>query len=158
MSHIHDKIDFTVEVFIVYKNKVLLRMHDKFKIWLSVGGHIELHEDPVEAGIREVKEEVGLDIEIAGTAEGTGENDPTNRDYKYLIPPRYLGKHPVSDTHTHIPFVYFATTKNDTLTDSILEHEKGAEIKWVTKEELDMMDLVPNVRFYAEQALKELSE
>lgn len=38
MPHIHEKIDFTVEVFIVYNNKVLLRKHDKYGIWLSVDG------------------------------------------------------------------------------------------------------------------------
>jgi len=64
MPHIHKLIDFTVEVFIVHKHKVLLRRHDKYKKWLSIGGHIELHEDPVEAAIREVKEEVGLEVEV----------------------------------------------------------------------------------------------
>lgn len=52
MPHIHEKIDFTAEVFVVYKNKVLLRLHDKYKIWLSVGGHIELHEEPNQAAVR----------------------------------------------------------------------------------------------------------
>ena len=60
MPHIHKKIDFTVEVFVVYKDKVLLRMHDKHHIWLSVGGHIELGEDPVEAAKREVKRKLSL--------------------------------------------------------------------------------------------------
>src|SRR5262249_52059212 len=64
MAHIHEKIDFTSEVFIVHDNKVLLRFHDKYDIWLSVGGHIEQDEDPNEAAVREVKEEVGLDIEL----------------------------------------------------------------------------------------------
>ena len=64
MPHIHEKMDFTVETFIVHKNKVLLRKHDKLKIWMSVGGHVELDEDPVEAALREVKEEVGLDITL----------------------------------------------------------------------------------------------
>ena len=64
MPHIHEKVDFTVEVFIVYKDKVLLRKHDKYGIWLSVGGHIELDEDPVQAALREVKEEVCLNIEL----------------------------------------------------------------------------------------------
>lgn len=54
MAHIHEKIDFTVEVFVVFQNKVLLRKHDKYKIWLSVGGHIELDEDPNQAALREV--------------------------------------------------------------------------------------------------------
>ena len=61
MPHIHNKIDFTVEVFIVYDNKVLLRKHDKYGMWLSVGGHIELDEDSNQAALREVKEEVGLE-------------------------------------------------------------------------------------------------
>lgn len=155
MPHIHEKIDFTVEVFIVHKNKVLLRMHDKYKIWLSVGGHIELDEDPVEAAIREVKEEVGLDIKIIGVADGIDENNLANRGYKYLIPPRYLGRHPVSETHTHIPFVYFATSDSDIILDSKHDHEK-TETRWVTKDELEKMDLVPNVLFYAREALKEL--
>jgi ADP-ribose pyrophosphatase YjhB (NUDIX family) len=64
MSHIHEKIDFTVGVFVVYKDKVLLRKHDKYNLWLCVGGHIELDEDPNEAALREVKEEVGLDVTL----------------------------------------------------------------------------------------------
>ncbi len=36
MPHIHEKIDFTAEVFIVNSDKVLLRKHDKYKFWLSV--------------------------------------------------------------------------------------------------------------------------
>jgi len=35
--------------------KVQLRKHDKYNIWLSVGGHIEPDEDPNQAAIREVK-------------------------------------------------------------------------------------------------------
>lgn len=158
MAHIHDKIDFTVEVFIVHKNKVLLRMHDKHKIWLSVGGHIELDEDPVEAAIREVREEVGLDVEIIGKAYGIDADEKENRGYKYLIPPRYLGRHPVNENHEHIVFVYFGKADTDTVADSVLDHEKGAEIKWATKEDLLEMNLVPNVLFYASKALEELGE
>ena len=157
MPHIHEKIDFTVEVFIVHKNKVLLRMHDKFKIWLSVGGHIELNEDPVQAAVREVKEEVGLDIKIVGKVEGPFNGLPENRGYSYLIPPRYLGRHPVNENHEHIVFVYFATTENESIIESKNHHERSMA-KWVTLEELREMDLVPNVLFYATEALKELGE
>lgn len=151
MPHIHEKIDFTVEVFIVYKNKVLLRMHDKHHIWLSVGGHIELDEDPVEAAHREVKEEVGLDIEIVGNAPSFNEDD-----YKYIIAPKYVGRHKVNDNHEHVVFVYFAKSSTDTISDSVLEHEKGSEIKWATEEDLHTMNLRPNVLHLATEALKEL--
>lgn len=156
MAHIHEKIDFTVEVFIVYQNKILLRVHDKYKFWLSIGGHIELDEDPVEAAIREVKEEVGLDIQIEGEAHGPKDQEETNRGYKYLIPPRYLGRHPVSDTHEHISFVYFATSNTDTVLESVLDHEKGVEMKWFSKDDLENTELVPNVKFYATKALEAL--
>ena len=141
----------------MYKNKVLLRLHDKYKFWLSIGGHIELDEDPVQAAMREVKEEVGLEIKIIGDARGPHSGLEYNRGYTYLIPPRYLGRHPVSRTHEHIAFVYFATANTGRITDSKHNHER-TETRWVSKGELEKMDLVPNVRFYAEEALKELGE
>lgn len=152
MPHINEKIDYTVEVFIVHKNKVLLRMHDKHHIWLSVGGHIELDEDPVTAAIREVKEEVGLDINILKSPV-----IPEDANYKGLIAPKFLGMHQVNDAHSHIVFVYFATSDTDKIIDSINEHEKS-ETRWYTKEEVKSMGLRPNIEFYALEALKELSK
>ncbi|MEK7106353.1 MAG: NUDIX domain-containing protein [Patescibacteria group bacterium] len=157
MAHINEKLDFCVEVFIVHKNKVLLRMHDKYKIWLSVGGHIDPGEDPVEAALREVKEEVGLDVKIIGDTHGPLHGAEENRGYKYLIPPRYMGRHPVNDTHEHVAFVYFATSDSDVLSEPLSDHEK-AETRWVSLEELEKMDLIPNIKFYAGEALKELSK
>ncbi len=154
MPHIHEKIDYTVEVFIVHKNKVLLRMHDKFKIWLSVGGHIELDEDPLEAAFREVKEEVGLAITIVDHTKSPSESDG---HYHYITPPRYMGKHFVNDIHQHVVFVYFARVDSDITTDSVLPHEQGAELRWVTREQLATMELVPNVQFYATAALDALA-
>ncbi|MCX6751522.1 MAG: NUDIX domain-containing protein [Candidatus Nomurabacteria bacterium] len=154
MPHIHEKVDFTVEVFIVYRNKLLLRMHDKHKIWLSIGGHIELDEDPVEAAIREVKEEVGLDIKLIGPKQPVANNE---FDYKSIVGCHYIGVHQVNDVHKHVVLVYFAKTDTDKIVDSVSEHEKS-ETRWVTKEELKKMDLRPNVLFYAREALKELGE
>ncbi len=153
MPHIHEKIDFTVEVFIVYKNKVLLRMHDKYNVWCSIGGHIELDEGPIEAAHREVKEEVGLDITLVGKKVPKFDDD----NFAILMPPAYFGRHRTSPTHEHLVSVYFAKTDTDVIADSISEHERS-ETRWVTIEELDNMDLVPNIKFYAQEALKELGE
>lgn len=152
MAHIHEKIDFTVDVFIVYKDKVLLRMHEKHHRWLVPGGHIELDEDPLQAAIREVKEEVGLDVVIS-----PGKVPPPDNFIKPIPTPEFMGRHRVNDTHEHVYMVYFATSNTDVISDSVLDHEKGVEVKWVTKEELETMDLVPNIKFYAQEALKELS-
>jgi 8-oxo-dGTP pyrophosphatase MutT (NUDIX family) len=120
MPHIHEKIDFTVEVFVVHKNKVLLRKHDKYHIWLSVGGHIELDEDPIQAAIREVKEEVGLDIELFGDTDTL---DANRDEYQELLPPQFLNRHRINENHEHITLVYFATSKTDQITE-MAEHEK----------------------------------
>jgi 8-oxo-dGTP diphosphatase len=152
MAHIHEKIDYTVEVFIVYKDKILLRKHDKYKIWMSVGGHIELDEDPEQAIIREAKEETGLDIDLVGAKP-----DFNDKEYLAVRAPRYVGRHYVDNIHQHVVFVYFAKSKNNIFKESILDHEKGVEMKWFTKETLNELELRPNIKFYALEALKELS-
>ena len=155
MAHIHDKIDFTAEAFIVHKNKVLLRKHDKYKIWLSVGGHIELDENPNEAVIREVKEEVGLDVELFCK----NSNHLIERDkYKSLIPPEFLNIHKINDTHQHIAMVYFAKSNTEELI--LSEDEKSEGCKWFTKEELEdpQYQISEQIKTYATVALEKLSD
>ncbi len=154
MPHIHNKIDFTVEVFVVCRNKVLLRKHDKYRIWLSVGGHIELDEDPNEAAIREVKKEVGLNVKLAGEPLFLKED---RKNYQELIPPKFLNRHRINDTHEHVTLVYFADSEADIVKPSGKERE--TECKWFTLEELDSgtYELKENVRVYAKTALKELN-
>ena len=131
MPHIHDKIDFTVEVFIVHNNKVLLRKHDKYKIWLSVGGHIELYSP----------------INIP---------NPSDKNYKELIPPFYLNRHRINDNHEHVTLVYFAKSNSDKL--KLSDKEITEDCKWFSKEELDKEELKDNVRFYSNEALKALTK
>jgi 8-oxo-dGTP pyrophosphatase MutT (NUDIX family) len=150
MPHLDEKIDFTTSALIVHENKVLLRRHDKYKIWLSVGGHIEADEDPNQAVIREVKEEVGLTITLVGKAmKFQDEND--------LIPPRFLNRHHINETHEHIDMIYFATTDDTTITEG--ETEKSDEIRWFTKDELmdPTLDTKESMRYYALKALEEVS-
>src|SRR5688572_8875971 len=130
MPHIHEKIDFAADVLIVYQNKVLLRKHDKHKIWLCVGGHIELHEDPNQAAIREAKEEVGLDITLYDSRAYKIPDDTQE-----LIPPQFVNRHRINDTHEHVSHYFFATTGSDVFTNQ--EGELSEEIRWFTKDELD---------------------
>ena len=152
MPHIHDKIDFTVEVFVVHKNTVLLRKHDKYKIWLSIGGHVELDEDPNQAAVREVKEEVGMDVKIAGrilSLNGT-------ENYKELVPPKFLNRHRINDTHEHVTMVFFATTDDNKTIQG--DNEVSEELRWFNNEELDSprYGIRDSIKHYAKEALKEL--
>ena len=47
MPHIHEKIDFTVAIFVVHEAKVLVVHHRALDRWLPLGGHIELDEEDV---------------------------------------------------------------------------------------------------------------
>jgi 8-oxo-dGTP pyrophosphatase MutT (NUDIX family) len=154
MPHIHDAIDFCSEVFIVNGGKVLLRKHDKLGIWLSVGGHIELGEDPDEAAVREVKEEVGLDV----TLYGVGDHSFLDRNgQKLLTVPQFVSRHRITDTHEHVAFIFFA--KSDSTEVKLSETEVTEDCRWFTLEELDdpKYGVNDDVKHYAKEALKILS-
>ncbi len=152
MPHINEKIDLCAEVFVVFNKRVLLRKHDKYNIWLSVGGHVELDEDPNEAAVREVKEEVGLDVELFHAGY------PLRKlaNYKELIPPRFLNRHKIDDKHEHVTLVFFATSKTDSLI--LSEKEKSDVCKWFTLDELDdpKYGIKEGVRMYAKAALEKV--
>lgn len=155
MPHLHEAIDYTVDVYVTNGNAVLLRMHDKYHFWSVPGGHIELHENPLEAALREVKEEVGLDVDIIGNAPRISEGE----EYQELITPRFMNVHAISDSHRHISMVYFARANTRDVKE-LVEREKSPEIRWFTKEELDNPEygLKETIRHYAKAALKAASE
>jgi 8-oxo-dGTP diphosphatase len=150
MAHINKLIDYTVVVYIVYNGKVLLVNHKQLKKWLPIGGHIELDEDPVQAALREAKEESGLEIEII--AEKPEVNDPDN---KILHTPEYLDIHRIDDIHRHVGIIYFARADNDKITLAEKEHNN---IKWFSKAEIEAgeVNLRPAIKFYAYRALDKL--
>ena len=156
MPHIHDLIDFIVDAYIVYENRVLLILHKKLKLWLPVGGHIELNEDPDEALVREIKEECGLEVKIL--ANRLDRNDP---NHKHLHTPSYLNIHKIGsnpdEVHRHVALIYFAKAQSDKFVLNADEHDN---IRWFSDEELcdPKYDILPIVQFYAREALKRASE
>lgn len=155
MAHIHEQIDFTVDVFVVFKNTVLIRKHEKYHRWLSVGGHIELNEDPNQAAIREVQEEVGLDVVLYNSSDI---RPFSNLSYKELIPPVYLNIHRITDTHRHLSHVYFALASDNKINPQT-EHEKDAECIWLTRQEVEChAEIDERIKFYAIKALDALAK
>lgn len=152
MAHIHELIDFTAGVYIVHNNKVLIRKHDKIKLWIHVGGHVELNEDPVTAAIRECKEEVGLDVKIYSKEMLFEANDEPNS--RELILPMHMNIHSYGDTkHQHIDLIYYATSK----TEEVTPENPNDEWLWLTKEELlSSKDINGKIKHYALGALETL--
>ena len=152
MPHLHDKIDFTVAIFVVQHSRVLLVHHRALEKWLPLGGHIELDEDPEQAAQREAYEESGLEVELLGerpptTAPGT----------RALLAPRFLDIHRISATHEHIGMIYFARPRDPVATLALAPEEHHA-IRWCTQDELHTLapPLSGAVRWYCEQALREV--
>lgn len=148
MPHIHEKIDYAADVFIVNEGAVLLRMHEKYNTWLAPGGHVELDEDFVEAAMREVREETGLEVTLIG--EPPVSDDPNEKE---LLVPRFINRHFVNDTHEHISFMYFGTSASRETNPAPGEKTDG--FKWFTREELDdsTYEVMPRIRHYAKEAL-----
>lgn len=150
MAHIHERIDFTVALFIVDQGKILLVLHRKLKKWLPLGGHIELDEDPEIAALREGKEESGYDLELIGERPPTTESGT-----RALIAPRFLDIHRISDTHEHIGMIYWARPIGGALARAEEEHH---DLRWFTPAELDHLQppLSGAVRWYCLKALEEI--
>jgi len=150
MPHLHEKIDFTVAIFVVSGERVLVIHHRNLGRWLPLGGHIELDEDPEQAAVREAREESGLEVELVGERPPT-----TGPGTRALIAPRFLDIHRITDTHEHIGMIYFARPVGGELG---LAEEEHHDIRWCTREELDA--LVPPmsaaVKWYCRKALEEL--
>ncbi len=151
MPHIHEKIDFTVAIFVVANGKVLLIHHRKLDKWLPLGGHIELEEDPEQAAVREAKEESGLDVELLGERPPT-----TETGTRALIAPRFLDIHRINATHEHIGMIYWARPKSGTTTLAAAEHH---DIRWCTAAELETLQppMSGAVKWYCRKAIEEIS-
>ncbi len=160
MAHIHEKIDFTVAIFVVHDGKVLLIHHRKLDQWLPLGGHIELDEDPEQAALREAKEESGLDVELLG------ERPPTaGPGTRALIAPRFLDIHRINETHEHIGMIYWARPKSDGAhgvtrpTTPALATDEHHDIRWCSAADLDKLQppMSDAVKWYCRTAIREIS-
>jgi 8-oxo-dGTP pyrophosphatase MutT (NUDIX family) len=150
VAHLHEKIDFTVAVFVVHGGRILIIHHRNLNKWLPLGGHIELDEDPEAAALREAKEESGLEVELLGERPPT-----TEPGTRALLAPRFLDIHRISDTHEHIGMIYWARPKNGTLTLAPDEHH---DIRWCSAKDLDQLEppMSSAVKWYCRKAIEEV--
>jgi 8-oxo-dGTP pyrophosphatase MutT (NUDIX family) len=97
---------FTATAYISTRGHTLLLWHGKLRMWLPPGGHCEPNEDPIQAAIREAKEESGLTVHIIRPPDM-----PELDRGKIKPPPAVMGIFDIhalgQPFHQHIDFVYY---------------------------------------------------
>ncbi len=142
---------FATAIFIVHQSKVLLVFHRKLKKWLPPGGHVDEHELPDKAALREVKEEVGLDVRLLSFSNHPAQGFKTTR---VLAQPFHINVHKISKDHEHIGFVYFAKLDGKKFKVKSSKREL-TKYKWYTAKQLKSLSKIPDdVKFSAKQAIE----
>lgn len=136
--------DFTATTFVVYEQRTLLLLHRKLGKWFPPGGHIDPHELPDEAAIREVREESGLDVELLTPGGILG-------DVRVLPQPYCILLEDISPDHQHIDLIYFARVRGGSL--SLAEREAHAA-RWLSWQELDDPEVADDIRELGRRAIE----
>ncbi len=139
-------IQITTTAFIFYKNKLLLIFHKKMQKWMHVGGHVENNELFDETLKREIKEEVGLDIDIIDAY-------PQTRFFsneKLAIPFFVQGSQ--KNNKKQISIDYVCEVKGNSKV--TLQKEELENYKWIKESEIDSIDTFPLLKQLAKEAFR----
>ena len=96
---------FTATAYVVHDGHVALHWHPKVKAWLPPGGHIEENEDPVQAVLRETREETGLETAVIPIGPEFDLDYPTMVQPPLTIMVEDI-QDPVDGYHQHIDLIY----------------------------------------------------
>ena len=120
---------FTATGFVVEGSRTLLHWHKRLQQWMPPGGHIEPDEDPVEAVLREVREETGLATEVISTAPTLSFARPGQIQPPYTILIEDSAE--PGEPHQHIDLIYFCHPVNGANHDPAL-----GDFHWLDEEAL----------------------
>lgn len=127
--------DWAATTFVVHNSKTLLLHHRKLSKWLPPGGHIDPHELPDIAALREVQEETGLRV---GLLDAGSELGPVRR----LAQPLCILLESITPSHEHIDLIYVAYVIEGNIAAPARE---GQPWRWYSWHDLDAAEVPPDV-------------
>lgn len=130
--------------------------HPRFGRWMLPGGHVEPHENPAEAAVREVSEETGLPAYLLsppGLGDPPGAAEPVMPApvwvVEQLVPPE---KREPAD-HVHIDHLYLALAPR-------ADVPSGAELRfgWFAEHDLGNLQMFPDTLARARHLFSRLAD
>jgi 8-oxo-dGTP pyrophosphatase MutT (NUDIX family) len=146
---------FVATVYVVNDGATALHYHDRLGLWLPPGGHLERDELPTSAAVREVREELGLAVDLVGPSGGFDTATVSS-----LPQPQHVLLEDIHDHadgtvgHQHVDFVYYGAVPSRDIRPA--DGEQDAEDwRWLTADDVDARtDLEPDVRAIATAAIE----
>jgi len=144
----------TATVYIVESGAVALHHHGRLGIRIPPGGHVDRDELPHEAGLREVREETGLDATLLDDTDSVGA--PAGRT---LPQPRHqmlydINVHDDGEVgHQHIDHTYYATVDDRQITPAGDDEADPAAWAWYDRSDLRDAGLDPDTVQFALEAI-----
>lgn len=136
--------DFTATTFVVHEGRTLLLLHRKLGKWFPPGGHIDPHELPDQAALREVREESGLEVELLTHSSTLG-------NVRVLPQPYCILLEDIGPGHQHIDLIYFARVCAGSL--AYAEREAQAA-RWFTWDMLGEPEIAEDIRVLGRRAIE----
>ncbi|MGB9958023.1 NUDIX hydrolase [Haloferax prahovense] len=145
---------FTSTVYIVNDGAVALHRHERLGIRIPPGGHVDRDELPHEAGLREVREETGLDPELVDDTPSVPAPDG-----RALPQPRQQMLYDInvhgdgSVGHQHIDHIFYARVDSRDIDPA--PGEADPEVwAWYDEPDLRESDLDPDTVQFALEAIE----
>lgn len=149
---------FTTTIYVVEctdgRPAVALHEHDKHGIWLAPGGHVERDELPHEAGLREVREELGFDVDLVAS-----QDDLESETTRSLPQPAHVQLADVNVTddgvgHQHVDLIYYAAAPHREI-DPEPGEQPADHWEWVTAGAVEANEEIePDVAGIARRAIQ----
>jgi 8-oxo-dGTP pyrophosphatase MutT (NUDIX family) len=144
---------YTATVYVVNDGAVALHEHDRIGKWLPPGGHVDRDELPHEAGLREVREETGLDVTLVAEREDNGSPtvDPLPKPEHVQLAD--VNVHDGVVGHQHIDLVYYAHAETRAI-DPAPGEAPAAEWEWFASDALSDDRFESNVAAVGTRAIE----